>query len=102
MTGKDDEARVSHVYVRDDASCWVPALQLKTVDGKATISMPEFKTEQEMMSCGQKGKVRYHDNQVINLKDYPHGVLPMQNVDSNGRLEEYKDMVELPFLHEVR
>ena len=55
-----------------------------------------------MMYCPPKSKsVRYSDSQLIDLAEYPGGILPMQNVDSSGRLEEYKDMVDLPFMHEV-
>jgi hypothetical protein len=38
----------------------------------------------------------------VDLSDYNKGVLPMQNVDENGNLRKFADMVELPFLHEVR
>jgi hypothetical protein len=40
--------------------------------------------------------------QTIDLKEYPSKVLPLQNVDHNGNLTAYPDMVRLPYLHEVR
>jgi hypothetical protein len=98
---EEEEERVSHVYVRSADHSWIPALQLKVLDGdRAKIARPNFKNEQEMMSCGKQQK--YADNEVIDLNEYPNKTLPMQNVDANGSLEEYKDMVELPFMHEVR
>lgn len=56
-----------------------------------------------MLNCEEPSrKNRYHDNQLVDLKDYPNGVLPMQNVDANGRLDDYKEMVDLPSMSEVR
>lgn len=107
MTKKGEEEQeltINHVYVRDDSNggCWVPALQLLVHNGQAKVTIPDFKNEQEMLQCGKPGGAqRYKNNQFIDLKDYPNYVLPMANVDGNGRLEEYKDMVGLPFLHEV-
>ena len=91
------------VYVRsDDNDCWVPALHLKTYNGRATVSIPVFKTEPDMICCEKPpSKQRYHDTKFVDLKEYLDEVLPLQNVDSNGSLEEYKDMVDLPFMHEV-
>ena len=104
MADENKEEKTSHVYVRDEEKngCWIPALQVKVHDGKATVAIPAYEKEQEMLQCDkQGGNRRYKDNKIIDLKDYPNHVLPMQNVDANGRLESYKDMVELPFLHEV-
>lgn len=102
MGTEDNKPKITHVFLRDKEHCWVPALQLKTNDGKATVSVPKFKHEKDMLNCAKASKTfRYHDNQVIDLKDYPNGVLPMQNVDSNGNPEDYKDMVDLPFMHEA-
>jgi hypothetical protein len=98
---EQEQNKITHVYLRSEDHCWVPALQLKTFDGKAKVAVPVFKNQQDILSCGKQGKQRYHDNQVVDLKDYSNNVLPMQNVDSNGNLEEYKDMVNLPFMHEV-
>lgn len=92
---------VTPVYIRvSDERRWVPALQFKSRNGKATVVVPKFNTEQEILSCSNQKK--FHDSQVIQLKEYDNGVLPMQNVDSNDHIEDYKDMVDLPFMHEVR
>lgn len=101
MTEKEEQ-RISHVYVRDPEHCWVPALQLVVDGDKAKITRPIFKNEQEMMQSSRSVNQRYLDNEMVDLNEYPNKVLPMQNVDSNGALEDYKDMVELPFMHEVR
>jgi hypothetical protein len=99
-----NEVNKTHVYLRDPSAVWLPAIQLLTSDNgtKATVSVPEFKNEQDTLGCGSASTKFQRDNKVIELKEYDNKVLPMQNVDSNGHLEEYKDMVGLPFLHEVR
>ena len=42
------------------------------------------------------------ETQTIQLKDYPHNTLLLQNVDEEGQLNQVEDMVDLAFLHEVR
>ena len=98
---EQSEDKITQVYVRSTEHCWVPALQLKVTDNKAKVCVPKFKNEQELLSCGQYSSRRYQDNEVVDLADYTSNVLPMQNVDANGNIEDYKDMVELPFMHEV-
>lgn len=98
--GREEKTKVTPVYLKSVDHTWIPALQLKTHNGKATVSVPNFKDVNDVLQCESKG--RYHENQIVELKDYPNNVLPMQNVDSSGNLEEYRDMVDLPFLHEVR
>ena len=88
----------ANVYVRDPDYAWIPAV-LESQDGnKAICSVPQYKNEQSIMSC-RSGK--RPEEELINLDDYPHKVLPLQNIDNNGNLMEYPDMVKLPYLHEV-
>lgn len=100
---QEEKPKVTPVYIRSADHTWVPALQLKEYNGKATVSVPKFKNgEKDIMNCAKASKAfPYQENQHVDLKDYPNGVLPMQNVDANGNLEDYKDMVDLPFMHEV-
>jgi hypothetical protein len=102
---QQEKTKITPVYLKSENHTWVPALQLKLNDnGKAVVSVPKFNNgEKDMMNCAKASKsFPYNDNQIVDLKDYPNGVLPVQNVDANGNLEEYKDMVDLPFMHEVR
>jgi hypothetical protein len=93
---------VTHVYLRSNDHEWIPALQLKSGNGKATVAVPKFNNERDMLNCAKASKYfKYNDNQVVNLNDYANGVLPMANVDASGNPDEYKDMVNLPFMHEV-
>jgi hypothetical protein len=105
MTKKSEKNEVVPVYVRSSEHTWIPALQLKVhpCGKKATVAIPKFRNEEEMLHCAKvSGTYGYEENQVISLKDYPNNVLPMQNIDCNGCLQNYMDMVDLPFMHEVR
>lgn len=54
-----------------------------------------------MLQCGARDKQKYTKEETVDVSSYPNNCLPMQNVDANGNLEDYKDMVELCFMHEV-
>jgi hypothetical protein len=90
----------SQVYIKDKKLCWVPAVLDKTVGDRAYVTVPQYKTEQAVMSDGGRGAIKFEER-VVNLKEYNAKVLPLQNVDKNGQLVEHADMVELPYLHEV-
>jgi hypothetical protein len=96
-----DVETANHVYIQDEEHWWIPALQLKNNGSKATVKVPVFKNEQDILHSGGVSKMQYSKNQVIDITMYPNKVLPMQNVNSKGALEDYRDMVALPFLHEV-
>lgn len=101
-TSQKDE--VTPVYIRSSEHSWIPALQLKAhpCGTKATVAIPKFRDEEGMLHCAKASQTYgYQENQIISLKDYPNNVLPMQNIDCNGRLQDYMDMVDLPFMHEV-
>ena len=89
------------VYLKDDEHTWVPAIQRMPLSGnRAKVARALFSKESDMLQCcGQKQK--YAENEIVDLTEYPNKVLPMQNVDQNGRLADYKDMVKLPYMHEV-
>jgi hypothetical protein len=88
----------SYVYVKDADYAWVPAELIDSDGTTATVAVPQFKDEQAIGGTRFQGK----QERQIKLKDYPHGVLPLQNVDANGTVQMYADMVQLPYLHEVR
>jgi hypothetical protein len=92
------------VYLKSAAHGWIPAVQLKQVAGgkMARVAVPKFKHENDVLTCGKMTKAQLMDTIDIPFADYDNNVLPVQNVDANGNLEDYKDMVELPFMHEVR
>lgn len=88
------------VYILDKDYAWRPAILDETKGDKAFVTVPEYPDEQSMMSDG--GRAAKKGSQVtLDLKQYPHKVLPLQNVDANGNLTMFADMVKLPYLHEV-
>lgn len=111
------DSKETLVYIESKEHGWVPGTQLliNREQNLARVEIPPFSSEEEMGrgSAAKLTKLRRggpksaagtkpRENIVtVDLGDYPNKVLPLQNVTSNGRLEEYKDMVELPFLHEV-
>ena len=98
--GKDGEKKSAHVYILDQQYAWRPAILDDTKGDKAFVTVPEYPDEQSMMSDGGRG-AKKGEQRTIDLKQYPHKVLPLQNVDSGGNLTMFADMVKLPYLHEV-
>ena len=93
----------NYVYIRSDEHGWIPArvLELDSETGNVKVSVPQYKTESLIQSDGGK-KAMSFETQTIQLKDYPHNTLLLQNVDEEGQLNQVEDMVDLAFLHEVR
>jgi hypothetical protein len=93
------------VYIKDPEFAWIPATLISQTEGdggsnKAHVSVPQYNNEQAIVSDGGKSATSFVKD-VISLKEYPHKVLPLQNVDASGQLILYPDMVQLPYLHEV-
>jgi len=101
MGKKEGKDTLALVYIKDPEYAWIPATMNKEEGGKAYVTVPQYKDEQSITSDGGRA-AKSTVEQVVNLKDYPHKVLPLQNVDKNGNLLEFADMVQLPYLHEVR
>ena len=91
----------SFVFIRDPEYAWVPATKHSDDGKKAKVSVPVYDDEQDII-CDGGATARRTEEAEVPLKDYNKGVLPMQNVDGGGTLRRFADMVELPFLHEVR
>jgi hypothetical protein len=100
--GKKEATSTTLCYIKDADYAWVPAILAKTEGDKAYVQVPQYRDEQSIMSDGGRGAKGEPIEKVVNLKDYAHKVLPLQNVDKNGCLTEHADMVKLPYLHEVR
>jgi len=98
--GKDEEKGSSLVYIQDKTFGWHPATLEKTEKNKATVSVPIYADEQAI-ACDGGRNAKKRETRVVDLKHYMNNNLPLQNVDNNGNLVEYPDMVELPFLHEA-
>jgi len=97
---KDEEKQASHVFIMDPEFGWRPAKMLSQQGDYAIVEAPIYKDEKTMLCDNGRG-AKKTEKLKVNLKDYAHKVLPLQNVDSNGSLTEFADMVRLPYLHEV-
>lgn len=86
----------AEVFIRDKELAWVPARLLDQTPDKANVSVASY-TDELDIDLGGKGATKWTDASV-NLKDYAEfgKQLPLQN---NKILD---DMVDLPYLHEVR
>ena len=93
-------ATSNHVYVKHDEYAWIPARLLEIEGDKATVSIAEIQDENDIHNIHTSNKLQ--TLQTIELKDYENQNLPLQNVDEDGRLRIVQDMVDLPYLHEVR
>ena len=87
--------------MKDPDYAWIPAKLVRSSGNVADVQIPEYADEQSTVCDGGKKAGKWIEAEV-DLSDYNKGVLPMQNVDENGNLRKFADMVELPFLHEVR
>jgi hypothetical protein len=94
-------ATSNNVYIMDKKYAWVPARLVESNGEKAIVSVPEYADESKILSDGGKGAVSWNEDKV-SLKHYPGKSLPLQNVDKSGMLTMVQDMVDLPYLHEVR
>jgi hypothetical protein len=94
-------ATSNNVYIMDKEYAWVPARLLSTSGDKATVSIPEYADEASILTDNGAGAKSWTEK-TISIKNYPGKTLPMQNLDKAQKLQEKADMVDLPFLHEVR
>jgi hypothetical protein len=92
---------MAFVYIKDSVFGWRPATLEGTSGDKATVRVPEYANEHKMISDGGRTATHKGKTQVVDLKQYAHNVLPLQNVDEQGEFTEFPDMVKLPYLHEV-
>lgn len=94
-------SKLQSLVFQDPDYAWIPAKLVRSSGNVADVQIPEYADEQATVCDGGK-KAKNWIEAEVDLSDYNKGVLPMQNVDENGNLRKFADMVELPFLHEVR
>ena len=99
--GGGSGGKEAFVFIRDPEYAWIPCTKIGGDSKKALVKVPQYRDEQSIICDGGAGAKGYEEEEVL-LNDYHRGVLPMQNVDPSGCLRPFSDMVELPFLHEVR
>ena len=87
-----------YVYVKSDDYSWRPGKLLDQDGTTATVSVPKFPSEQDIVS----GETNHSTETLkVKLKDYPNKTFPLQNVDEKGDYKPVTDMVDLMYLHEV-
>lgn len=94
------EQKSAYVFIRDPEYAWIPAIKESSTDKAAQVRVPQYPSEQATI-CDGGASAKGWEEEEVPLKEYNRGVLPMQNVDGNGFLKVYPDMVNLPFLHEA-
>ena len=90
----------NNVYIRSEEYAWIPARLIEQDKDTAKVAVPQYNSEEEILSDGGKGAVGFK-SMTVKLKDYANRALPLQNVNKSGSLKEVDDMVDLPYLHEV-
>ncbi len=98
--GSGGGAVANNVYIRSDEFAWIPARLVEQDKETAKVAIPQYESEEFIMSDGGKGAIGFK-SAIVKLKDYQGRALPLQNCGSDGTLKEVDDMVDLPYLHEV-
>lgn len=101
--GKDKkkDKQAAYAFIRSSDYAWQPCLIDDIKGDVAHVTVPDYPNEQSMACDGGRG-AKKGEQIKVDLKKYPHKVLPLQNVDASGNLTMFADMVKLPYLHEVR
>mmetsp|Transcript_24827 Transcript_24827/g.58248 ORF Transcript_24827/g.58248 Transcript_24827/m.58248 type:complete len:1161 (-) Transcript_24827:156-3638(-) len=94
------EGGSNDVYIRSDDYAWIPARLVEQDKTTAKVAIPQYESEEFIMSDGGKGATGFK-SAIVKLSDYIGNVLPLQNVGSSGTLKEVDDMVDLSYLHEA-
>lgn len=106
----------NRVYISSKEFGWVPAKVVSTdlASKKAIVETKDYEEDVHIPACEvgsvasptaaqmRRGNKTVPSKEVeVDLTKYNDGVLPLQNVDEDGKLIEVCDMVDLSFLHEA-
>ena len=84
----------NYVYIRDEDDAWLPARLLEIdSDGRATVSVPCFPPNHDMLSVDVPKK------RLVTIADSSNDLF-LQNCDAQGKVQAVPDLVDLDFLHE--
>jgi len=112
------ENTTNRVYVASESFGWLPAKVISTSGNKAIVQVKDYEEDTSIPACevsvtlainptaAQKKRgiknISTKELEVdLSQSHYNEGVLPLQNVDEDGKLIEVEDMVDLSFLHEA-
>jgi myosin-5 len=106
----------NRVYIASDEFGWLPAKVVSNSGTHAIVQVKDYEEDLQIPACevahgpgfsstSPKHK-RYENIPVKDIKvdlslSSSDGVLPLQNVDQDGKLIVVEDMVDLGFLHEA-
>mmetsp|Transcript_1780 Transcript_1780/g.3219 ORF Transcript_1780/g.3219 Transcript_1780/m.3219 type:complete len:1233 (+) Transcript_1780:517-4215(+) len=122
MASAVSENTTNRVYIASDEFGWLPAKVISTNGTNATVQVKDYEQDLQIPACevshalGRSSSssaspstlTKRHEKIVatkelnvdVSSKAYSDGVLPLQNVDQDGKLVQVEDMVDLGFLHE--
>jgi myosin-5 len=110
------ENTTNRVYIASKEFGWLPAKVISTSGKTAKVEVKDYEEDTIIPACevsvltnpsaAQKKKgIRNISTKEVDVDFssviYSGGVLPLQNVDEDGKLIEVEDMVDLSFLHEA-
>lgn len=117
MSSSNSENTSNRVYISSPDYGWLPAkvLSINATSKKALVEVKDYEDDLYIPACEVSSAINPTAAQIrrsgnrsvpskqieIDLQEYGEGVLPLQNVDEDGKLIEVCDMVDLSFLHEV-
>lgn len=80
----------------------MPARLVEQSKDKATVVVTDYKSEAEITGSNDPPTGRSTKTVTVQLKEYPNGALPLQNVPANDHnVKPVADMIDLSFLHEA-
>mmetsp|Transcript_21611 Transcript_21611/g.30276 ORF Transcript_21611/g.30276 Transcript_21611/m.30276 type:complete len:1250 (-) Transcript_21611:67-3816(-) len=111
------ENTTNRVYISSQEFGWVPA-QIVSNEGKTVkVSIKDYEDDLQIPACevstsltslskfdrrkSPKERNISTIEETVDITKYQDNVLPLQNVDEDGKLIEVEDMVDLSFLHEA-
>lgn len=112
----NSENTSNRVYISSEEFGWIPAKVISTDSSsrKTIVETKDYEEDIHIPACEvslvasptaaqmRRGNKTVPAKQVeVDLSKYNDEVLPLQNVDEDGKLIEVCDMVDLSFLHEV-
>ena len=90
------------MYISSDEFGWLPARVVGPSVGKSVVvAVVDYDNDEAIPVCEVGAPANRRKAAAVRQVECNLDALPLQNVDSSGRLNVVNDMVDLPFLHEA-